>query len=254
MRPALRALLLAALAFVLAGRWRRRSRPPGRHAGGGQGARPSDLRRQRSAARLCPDRRRRALDRLRRRFLPRGGGGDLRRSRQCSSSGRCRATAALRSCRPAQVDLVARNAPWTMRRDTRYGANYVAASFYDGQALHGAAIARRGLGLRARQSSGSASSTTATNWRICRSSSSPTRRPTPRCCTRTARTSPWPTRRGCATRFRRRRAGSMPCAAACRIPVRHRILPERISKGRSGRWCARATTNGSRSCAGRCMR
>jgi len=34
-----------------------------------------------------------------------------------------------------EVDLVARNAPWTMRRDTGYGANYVAASFFDGQAF-----------------------------------------------------------------------------------------------------------------------
>ena len=33
------------------------------------------------------------------------------------------------------IDLVARNAPWTMRRDTGYGANYVATSFYDGQAV-----------------------------------------------------------------------------------------------------------------------
>jgi general L-amino acid transport system substrate-binding protein len=33
------------------------------------------------------------------------------------------------------VDLVARNAPWTMRRDTGYGASYVATSFYDGQAF-----------------------------------------------------------------------------------------------------------------------
>lgn len=31
------------------------------------------------------------------------------------------------------VDLIARNAPWTMRRDTGYGAIYVATSFYDGQ-------------------------------------------------------------------------------------------------------------------------
>ena len=31
------------------------------------------------------------------------------------------------------VDLIARNAPWTMRRDTGYGAVYVATSFYDGQ-------------------------------------------------------------------------------------------------------------------------
>jgi general L-amino acid transport system substrate-binding protein len=33
------------------------------------------------------------------------------------------------------VDLIARNASWTMRRDTSYGANFVAASFYDGQAI-----------------------------------------------------------------------------------------------------------------------
>lgn len=33
------------------------------------------------------------------------------------------------------VDLIARNAPWTMRRDTGYGANYVANSFFDGQAF-----------------------------------------------------------------------------------------------------------------------
>lgn len=31
------------------------------------------------------------------------------------------------------IDLIARNASWTMRRDTGYGASYVAASFYDGQ-------------------------------------------------------------------------------------------------------------------------
>jgi general L-amino acid transport system substrate-binding protein len=34
-----------------------------------------------------------------------------------------------------EVDLVARNAPWTMRRDTGYGANYVGTSFFDGQAF-----------------------------------------------------------------------------------------------------------------------
>lgn len=34
-----------------------------------------------------------------------------------------------------EVDLIARNAPWTMHRDTAYGANYVATSFYDGQAF-----------------------------------------------------------------------------------------------------------------------
>lgn len=33
------------------------------------------------------------------------------------------------------VDLFARNAPWTMRRDTGYGASYVATAFYDGQAF-----------------------------------------------------------------------------------------------------------------------
>ncbi|WP_404404262.1 amino acid ABC transporter substrate-binding protein [Pelagibacterium halotolerans] len=34
-----------------------------------------------------------------------------------------------------EVDLLARNAPWTMMRDTAYGASYVATSFYDGQAF-----------------------------------------------------------------------------------------------------------------------
>jgi len=34
-----------------------------------------------------------------------------------------------------EVDLLARNGPWTMRRDTGYGASYVATSFYDGQAF-----------------------------------------------------------------------------------------------------------------------
>ena len=33
------------------------------------------------------------------------------------------------------IDLVARDADWTMRRDTRYGASYVAPIFYDGQAF-----------------------------------------------------------------------------------------------------------------------
>lgn len=33
------------------------------------------------------------------------------------------------------VDLIARDADWTMRRDTRYSARYVAPSFYDGQAF-----------------------------------------------------------------------------------------------------------------------
>jgi len=31
------------------------------------------------------------------------------------------------------IDLVARDADWTMRRDTRYGVSYVASIFYDGQ-------------------------------------------------------------------------------------------------------------------------
>ncbi|MCD7060881.1 amino acid ABC transporter substrate-binding protein [Pelagibacterium xiamenense] len=34
-----------------------------------------------------------------------------------------------------EVDLLARNAPWTMMRDTAYGASYAATSFYDGQAF-----------------------------------------------------------------------------------------------------------------------
>lgn len=34
-----------------------------------------------------------------------------------------------------EVDLVVRNAPWTMSRDTLYGASYVATSFFDGQAF-----------------------------------------------------------------------------------------------------------------------
>lgn len=34
-----------------------------------------------------------------------------------------------------EVDLLARNASWTMMRDTAYGATYAAASFYDGQAF-----------------------------------------------------------------------------------------------------------------------
>ncbi len=33
------------------------------------------------------------------------------------------------------IDVIARNAPWTMRRDTNYGARYVATSYYDGQAI-----------------------------------------------------------------------------------------------------------------------
>lgn len=33
------------------------------------------------------------------------------------------------------LDLIARNAPWTMRRDTGFGARYVANMFFDGQAI-----------------------------------------------------------------------------------------------------------------------
>ncbi len=33
------------------------------------------------------------------------------------------------------IDLISRNAPWTMRRDSGFGARYVATSFYDGQAI-----------------------------------------------------------------------------------------------------------------------
>lgn len=33
------------------------------------------------------------------------------------------------------VDLIVRNAPWTLQRDIAYGADYVATSFYDGQAF-----------------------------------------------------------------------------------------------------------------------
>ncbi|MEO6014496.1 MAG: amino acid ABC transporter substrate-binding protein [Devosia sp.] len=34
-----------------------------------------------------------------------------------------------------EIDLIARNAPWTMRRDTVYGARFLAPMFYDGQAF-----------------------------------------------------------------------------------------------------------------------
>jgi general L-amino acid transport system substrate-binding protein len=33
------------------------------------------------------------------------------------------------------IDVIARNAPWTMRRDTGYGVRYVGTSFFDGQAF-----------------------------------------------------------------------------------------------------------------------
>ena len=41
------------------------------------------------------------------------------------------------------VDLIARNASWTMRRDTGYAAHYVAPSFFDGQAF----MVPQGLGV-----------------------------------------------------------------------------------------------------------
>ncbi|MEX1180565.1 MAG: amino acid ABC transporter substrate-binding protein [Cucumibacter sp.] len=34
-----------------------------------------------------------------------------------------------------EIDMMARNAPWTMRRDTDFGVGYVATSFHDGQAF-----------------------------------------------------------------------------------------------------------------------
>lgn len=34
-----------------------------------------------------------------------------------------------------EIDVLARNGPWTHRRDTSYGATFVAASFFDGQAF-----------------------------------------------------------------------------------------------------------------------
>lgn len=34
-----------------------------------------------------------------------------------------------------EVDVIVRNSPWTMRRDTVYGASFVRATFYDGQAF-----------------------------------------------------------------------------------------------------------------------
>jgi general L-amino acid transport system substrate-binding protein len=34
-----------------------------------------------------------------------------------------------------EIDVIARNAPWTMRRDTGFGVRYTSALFYDGQAF-----------------------------------------------------------------------------------------------------------------------
>ena len=34
-----------------------------------------------------------------------------------------------------EIDVIARNAPWTMRRDTSYGVRFLAPLFYDGQAF-----------------------------------------------------------------------------------------------------------------------
>ncbi|MEQ1770125.1 MAG: amino acid ABC transporter substrate-binding protein [Devosia sp.] len=39
------------------------------------------------------------------------------------------------SLQTGAIDLVARNAPWTLRRDSSYGASYVATSLFDGQAI-----------------------------------------------------------------------------------------------------------------------
>ena len=44
-------------------------------------------------------------------------------------------TARFADLQTGQVDLVARDAPWTLGRDTRYGATYAASIFYDGQAF-----------------------------------------------------------------------------------------------------------------------
>ncbi len=44
-------------------------------------------------------------------------------------------TARFADLQTGQVDLVARDAPWTLGRDTRYGATYAAPIFYDGQAF-----------------------------------------------------------------------------------------------------------------------
>lgn len=44
-------------------------------------------------------------------------------------------TARFADLQTGQVDLVARDAPWTLGRDTRYGATYAASIFHDGQAF-----------------------------------------------------------------------------------------------------------------------
>jgi general L-amino acid transport system substrate-binding protein len=44
-------------------------------------------------------------------------------------------TARFADLQTGQVDMVARDAPWTLSRDTRYGATYAAPIFYDGQAF-----------------------------------------------------------------------------------------------------------------------
>ena len=54
-----------------------------------------------------------------------------------------------------EVDLVARNASWTIRRDTSYGSNYVAPLFYDG------------LGFMVPQSLGVVSAYQLDNLRVC---------------------------------------------------------------------------------------
>ena len=42
-----------------------------------------------------------------------------------------------------EVDIIVRNAPWTMRRDSSYGIRYVATSFFDGQSF----LVRQSLGV-----------------------------------------------------------------------------------------------------------
>ena len=44
-------------------------------------------------------------------------------------------TARFADLQTGQVDVVVRDAPWTLGRDTRYGATYAASIYYDGQAF-----------------------------------------------------------------------------------------------------------------------
>ena len=52
-------------------------------------------------------------------------------------------TARFADLQTGEVDLVARDAPWTLSRDTRYGATYAAPIYYDGQAF----MVSEGLGV-----------------------------------------------------------------------------------------------------------